>query len=70
MRITRLICFIHLRVTIRIRCSPGATPELRDKLLLQGAEATSTTPAEFEKLIRDELKQWEYVIREAKITPE
>src|SRR5438874_6384947 len=45
-------------------------PETRDKLLLQGAEATSTTPAEFEKLIRDELKQWEYVIREAKITPE
>src|SRR5438034_8147751 len=47
-----------------------ATPELRDKLLLQGAEAASTTPAEFEKLIRDELKQWEYVIREAKISPE
>jgi len=47
-----------------------ATSDLRDKLLLQGAEATSTTPAEFEKLIRDELKQWEYVIREAKITPE
>src|SRR5947207_2396098 len=46
------------------------TPETRDKLLAQGAEATSTTPAEFEKLIRDELKQWEYVIREAKITPE
>jgi len=45
-------------------------PETRDKLLLQGAEATSTTPAEFEKLIRDELKQWDYVIREAKITPE
>ena len=45
-------------------------PETRDKLLLQGAEATSTTPAEFEKLIRDELKQWEYVIREAKISPE
>jgi len=45
-------------------------PETRDKLLLQGAEAASTTPAEFEKLIRDELKQWEYVIREAKITPE
>ena len=45
-------------------------PETRDKLLLQGAEAASTAPAEFEKLIRDELKQWEYVIREAKITPE
>ena len=47
-----------------------ATPELRDKLLLQGAEATSTTPADFEQLIRDELKKWEYVIREARITPE
>src|SRR5207248_28411 len=46
------------------------TPETRDKLLAQGAEATSTTPAEFERLIRDELKQWDYVIREAKITPE
>ena len=45
-------------------------PETRDKLLAQGAEATSNMPAEFEKLIRDELKQWEYVIREAKITPE
>ena len=47
-----------------------AQPELRDRLLLQGAEAASTTPAEFEQLIRAELKQWEYVIREAKITPE
>jgi tripartite-type tricarboxylate transporter receptor subunit TctC len=46
------------------------TPETREKLLAQGAEATSNTPAEFEKLIRDELKKWEYVIREAKITPE
>ena len=45
-------------------------PETRDKLLLQGAEAASNTPEQFEKLIRDELKQWEYVIREAKITPE
>jgi tripartite-type tricarboxylate transporter receptor subunit TctC len=46
------------------------TPELKEKLLLQGAEAASNTPAEFEQLIRSELKQWEYVIREAKITPE
>jgi tripartite-type tricarboxylate transporter receptor subunit TctC len=46
------------------------TPELTEKLLVQGAEAASTTPAEFEKLIRGELKQWEYVIREAKIQPE
>ena len=46
------------------------TPELKDKLMAQGAEAAWTTPAEFEALIRDELKKWEYVIREAKITPE
>ena len=47
-----------------------ATQETKDKLFAQGAEAASSTPAEFEALIRDELKKWEYVIREAKITPE
>jgi tripartite-type tricarboxylate transporter receptor subunit TctC len=46
------------------------TPELKEKLLAQGAEAASNSPAEFEALVRDELKKWEYVIREAKITPE
>ena len=46
------------------------TPELKEKLLAQGAEAAWNTPAEFEALVREELKQWEYVIREAKITPE
>jgi tripartite-type tricarboxylate transporter receptor subunit TctC len=45
-------------------------PEVRDKLFAQGAEATSSSPADFEAIIRDELKKWEYVIREAKITPE
>jgi tripartite-type tricarboxylate transporter receptor subunit TctC len=45
-------------------------PEVRDKLLAQGAEATSNSPAEFEALIREELKAWDYVIREAKISPE
>ena len=44
--------------------------EVRDKLFAQGAEAAWTSPAEFEQLIRDELKKWDYVIREAKITPE
>lgn len=46
------------------------TPEVREKLLAQGAEAASNSPAEFDALIRDELKKWDYVIREAKITPE
>ena len=44
--------------------------DVRDKLLAQGAEAMSSTPADFDALIRDELRKWEYVIREAKITPE
>ncbi len=47
-----------------------ATPEIRQKLLAQGAEATSSTSAEFDHLIRDELAKWDYVIREAKIKPE
>ncbi len=46
------------------------TPELKEKLLAQGAEAAWDSPAEFEELVREELKKWEYVIREAKITPE
>jgi len=47
-----------------------AMPEIRQKLLAQGAEATSSTSAEFDRLIRDELAKWDYVIREAKIKPE
>jgi tripartite-type tricarboxylate transporter receptor subunit TctC len=47
-----------------------ATPEIRQKLLAQGAEATSSTSAEFDRLIRDELAKWDYVIREARIKPE
>jgi tripartite-type tricarboxylate transporter receptor subunit TctC len=45
-------------------------PDVRERLFAQGAEATSSTSAEFEHLIHDELKQWEFVIREAKIKPE
>ena len=47
-----------------------AMPEVREKLLAQGAEATPSTSAEFERLIKDELAKWEYVIREARIKPE
>jgi tripartite-type tricarboxylate transporter receptor subunit TctC len=47
-----------------------AMPEIRQKLLAQGAEAASSTSAEFERLIRDELAKWDYVIHEAKIKPE
>ena len=46
------------------------SPDVREKLFAQGAEATSSSPAEFEQLIKDELKKWEYVIHQANITPE
>jgi tripartite-type tricarboxylate transporter receptor subunit TctC len=45
-------------------------PDLKERLFAQGAEATYSTSADFERLIHDELKQWEFVIREAKIKPE
>ena len=44
-----------------------ATPEVKEKLFAQGAEAQSSTSPEFASRIHDELKEWEYVIREAKI---
>jgi len=51
---------------VKVLQSPG----VREKLFAQGAEATSSSPAEFEQLIKDELKKWEYVIHQANITPE
>ncbi|HSS71776.1 MAG TPA: tripartite tricarboxylate transporter substrate binding protein [Casimicrobiaceae bacterium] len=47
-----------------------AMPEVKEKLFLQGAEAAASTSEEFDRRIRAELKQWEYVIREAKIKAE
>jgi tripartite-type tricarboxylate transporter receptor subunit TctC len=45
-------------------------PSVREKLLLQGAEATTSTPQEFDALIHDELTKWDYVIRAAHIKVE
>jgi tripartite-type tricarboxylate transporter receptor subunit TctC len=45
-------------------------PEVKAKLFLQGAEATASTSAEFERRIHAELNKWEYVIHEAKIKAE
>jgi tripartite-type tricarboxylate transporter receptor subunit TctC len=47
-----------------------ALPEVKAKLFQQGAEAMASTSAEFERRIRTELKQWDYVIRAAKIKAE
>ena len=45
-------------------------PDVRDKLLAQGAEAAPSTAAELDGVVKDELRKWEMVIREAKIRPE
>ena len=46
------------------------SPQVKERLLAQGAEAAPSTSAEFDRLIKDELKKWEYVIRAANIKPE
>ena len=45
-------------------------PQVKDKLLAQGAEATSSTPAELDRIVKDELVKWDLVIKTAKIRPE
>lgn len=47
-----------------------AMPDVKEKLFAQGAEAVWTSSADFDAMIRDELKKWDYVIREANIKPE
>ncbi len=45
-------------------------PQVKEKLLAQGAEAAPSTPAEFDRVIKDELAKWDYVIKTAKIRPD
>ena len=46
------------------------TDEMRQKLAADGAEPVGSTPAEFARLIRDELEKWTRVARAAKIEPQ
>ena len=45
-------------------------PQVKERLLAQGAEAAASSPAEFERRIKDELAKWELVIKSANIKPE
>jgi len=45
-------------------------PQVKERLLAQGAEAAPSSPAEFERRIKDELAKWELVIKTANIRPE
>ncbi len=46
------------------------TDEVKEKLAADGAEAVGSTPAEFARLIRDELEKWTRVARAAGIEPQ
>ena len=39
------------------------SPELRQKLAEQGAEAVGNSPEEFGKLLRDEVTKWAEIVR-------
>ena len=47
-----------------------ANPQVKERLLAQGAEAAPSTATDFDRLIKDELKKWDYVIHAANIKPE
>jgi tripartite-type tricarboxylate transporter receptor subunit TctC len=45
-------------------------PQVKENLFAQGAEAASSSPAEFDRRIKEELAKWELVIKSAGIKPE
>jgi tripartite-type tricarboxylate transporter receptor subunit TctC len=45
-------------------------PDVKQKLLEQGADAVGSTPEELDKIVKSELKTWAAVIRDAGIKPE
>ena len=47
-----------------------ASPDVRDRLLAQGSEPSGVTPAEFELVVRNDLKRWTEVIKAAGIKAE
>ena len=47
-----------------------ASPDVRDRLLAQGSEPSGITPAEFDVVVRNDLKRWTDVIKAAGIKAE
>ena len=47
-----------------------ANPQIKEKLLAQGAEAAPSTQAEMDRVIKEELEKWDLVIKTAKIKPD
>jgi tripartite-type tricarboxylate transporter receptor subunit TctC len=46
------------------------SPQVKERLFAQGAEAASSSPAQFDRMMKDELAKWEQVIKSAGIKPE
>ena len=46
------------------------SPDIRQRLLDQGAEPVGSTPAEFDKILREEVAKWVDVIRASGIRPD
>ncbi len=46
------------------------TPQMRDRIAQQGGEAIAGSPEELGKLMRDDLKKWAAVAKQAGIKPE
>ncbi len=63
----------HAAADHRQRCSrrsrkrDAELPEVKQKLLDQGADAVGGTPAELDRVVKSELKKWEQLVRDAKI---
>jgi len=45
-------------------------PQVKERLLAQGAEAAPSSPAELDRRIKEELAKWDVVIKSANIKPE
>jgi tripartite-type tricarboxylate transporter receptor subunit TctC len=43
------------------------SPEIKQKLLEQGADAVGSTSAELDRVVKSELKKWDQLVRDAKI---
>lgn len=46
------------------------TPEMKERLTAEGAEAAGNTPEEFASLIKSDTEKWAKVIKAAGIKPE
>jgi tripartite-type tricarboxylate transporter receptor subunit TctC len=45
-------------------------PDMRERLLVEGADPASSTPEEFATFLRTEIEKWAKVINAANIQPE